>query len=353
MVVTVSFATGRGACSIYSWLIRAMILLAAIAALPASGHSAGRSSAGGPNSRGGALQTQVFDPPAAQFSSMWSYGAMSVIAPVIFGDFVPPTAVSSNFGLSAMAPMAPVQGLDPAVSTMLDGLLQQGLLPSGGAAEAEQFGVGASTDYFLGSSGTVFSPSGTSFGSSGARVGASGAGVGSSQAGAASSGIVVGLSGGVPTISGAGALPTISKAGGILPECSDDQLEKKLQSGSEFWSAQAAKAIPVQFPRGVFTGGEVGNPLGGLGPRGNPSNVRQPGPAGSWCRPGATPFSESSPLASRTFWIPIAIVLIALVVFWLSRGMKMPRRNNMRLPRIESHEVILPKMRGGFRRRIP
>ena len=37
-------------------------------------------------------------------------------------------------------------GFDPAVSTMLNGVAQQDLLPTGGALIAEEFGIGSSPD---------------------------------------------------------------------------------------------------------------------------------------------------------------------------------------------------------------
>jgi hypothetical protein len=181
--------------------------------------------------------------------------------------------------------MPQTMGLGPATSTMLDGILQ-GVLPGGGSAEE--------------------------------------IGVGSGGVGVASSGVVDGLSGGVPTISGAGGLPTISTAQGIQPLCSDNQMAQQLQVGGKFWDAQGVSATPVQFPPGVFTGMDVKNPLG-LDPSGNPSDLSPPGPAGGWCRPSPGPFSESSPLESRYLWIAAVTLLVGVVVFWLSRGIKLPK----------------------------
>ena len=87
-------------------------------------------------------------------------------------------------------------------------------------------------------------------------------------------------------------------------------------------------AAPVQFPPGVFTGStlEVANPLGDptSGPTGDRSNLPPPGPAGAWCRPLPVPFAQSDPLASRTLWIWVGVLLVMVFVFWLSRGWKMP-----------------------------
>lgn len=41
-----------------------------------------------------AFENRLFDPAAAEFNSLLSYGAMSLIAPTIFGDFQSPTAAS-------------------------------------------------------------------------------------------------------------------------------------------------------------------------------------------------------------------------------------------------------------------
>ena len=117
--------------------------------------------------------------------------------------------------------------------------------------------------------------------------------------------------------------PTVRRAapGGIHAICSADQTEVQLQGGGEFWTTQAVSATPVRFPSGVFLGNSlVANPLALLGPTGGRSNLQLPGPAGSWCRPGPVPFSESSPLESRAFWIMVSLPLVAGFVFLLSRG---------------------------------
>jgi hypothetical protein len=220
---------------------------------------------------------------------------MSVIAPMIFGDFLPPSALSSSFGLSAVAPMAQTQGVDPSVSTLLNTTVQPGLLPGDSQGEAEQTAVPSSGTAVLGSSGSI-----------------------------------VGLNGNI--ISTPGTLPIISAAGGIVSVCTESAEASELQVGGEYWNGQAVGTSPVQFPTGVFTGGDPANPLGDLGPTGDPTNISGPGPAGSWCRPGAPPFSTS-----RIFWIMIIVMLVALAVFWLSRGFKMPSRNNTIVPKFKLH----------------
>jgi hypothetical protein len=99
----------------------------------------------------------------------------------------------------------------------------------------------------------------------------------------------------------------------------------KLQSDGDFWTLQAASRPVAQFPLGVFNPSKapIGNPLD-LGPPGNRTNLPQPGPAGAWCRPLPLPFSESSPIESRMFWIIVVTGGVILAVFGLSRGVAMP-----------------------------
>ena len=115
---------------------------------------------------------------------------------------------------------------------------------------------------------------------------------------------------------------------GIHAVCSDNQTALRLQTGGDFRPAQVPTAAPVQFPPGVFTGSslDVANALGDptQGPGGDRSNLAPPGPAGSWCRPLPEPFAQDNPLASRAFWTPFALLLVIVVVFLLSRGVKIP-----------------------------
>jgi hypothetical protein len=295
------------------WVVRSTILVTIFAFQLIPTQSAGQSPFGSVNRRsinGSAVapaalsQAQIFDPAAAQLSSLWSFQAMSVIAPIIFGDFLPPSALSSSFGLSAAAPMAQTQGVDPSVSTLLNTTVQPGLLPGDGQVEAEQTSAPSSGSAVLGSNGD---PNGS----------------------------IVGLTGNI--INTPGTLPIISAAAGIVPVCADSAEASELQVGGEYWNGQAVSNSPVQFPRGVFAGGDLANPLGGLGPAGDPANVSGPGPAGSWCRPRPPPFSTSSPLTSRPFWIVVIVMLVGLAVFWLSRGFKMPSRDNPVVSRSTLH----------------
>ena len=289
MVVRVAVTTGRRARK-HCWsLLRAAMLLANISVLPTTTQSAGLSPIESPKPASpfafGAPMPHtrvfdpVFDPASAQFFSLLSYGAMSVIAPTTYGDFVSPIglpdpSLSSAFGSNGIWSMPETQGIDPAVTTILDGTLQQGLLPPGPSSGTEELGV------------------------------ASGAGVVRSSAT-------------VPTISTMGLVPQ--------PACGDNQLARRLQAGGESWEPQAVSATPALFPPGVFTAIAVENPLG-LGPRGSRSNLSPPGPAGAWCRPAADPSSQNSPLDSPALWIGVGILLVGIVVFWLSRGFKMPTR---------------------------
>jgi hypothetical protein len=304
MVVRISITTGQPAPRNYRSLLRASIIFAVVALQPNPAQSASSSSSGSPNpfalkgsavSPGALSQKPVFDPAAAQLSSFWSYGAMSIIAPFIFGDFVSPTALSSQFGLNAVAPMPLVQGSDDQVASVLDAALQPAILPTEGA----QFDIN----------------------SDGAIVASRSDVIGWNVA-------AIGLINAIPTLPTVGAVGTTqaaTTASGIQPICRDDRLEKQLQAGGQFWNGMAVSGTPVQFRPGLFTGPVVErNPLGGLGPMGNPTNLPRPGPTGSWCRPGPAPFSESSPLEDRVLWIGVGLLLLGVLVFWLSRGMRMP-----------------------------
>jgi len=115
---------------------------------------------------------------------------------------------------------------------------------------------------------------------------------------------------------------------GIHAACGDNQTAKRLQAGGDFRPTQIPTAAPVQLPPGVFTGSSLnitkslGDPIDG--PSGDRANLSPPGPAGAWCLPAPVPFSQSSPLASRAFWTPFALVFVGFVVFLLSRGVKIP-----------------------------
>jgi hypothetical protein len=127
----------------------AAVVLSAMIALPTDGWPASSSTGGraGPSLPAFAwAQDEDYDPAAAYFYSLLSFGAMQVIAPAIFGDFQSPVAVSYTPQWSGI--MLQDAGFDTAVSTMLNGVVQQDLLPTGGALIVEEFGIGASPDRF-------------------------------------------------------------------------------------------------------------------------------------------------------------------------------------------------------------
>jgi hypothetical protein len=148
------------------------------------------------------------------------------------------------------------------------------------------------------------------------------------------------MSGADPTPSTAGgevgATPRLGNSGAVraiiappdaqrrdAPACYDDYAAHQLQNGGAFWTPQARSAGPVQFPAAVFTGNRPGSrdPVT-LGPSGHPVNLPAEGPAGPWCRPPPVPMSQTSPLASRTFWVVLLFPMGVFVVFWLSRGLR-------------------------------
>jgi hypothetical protein len=304
VVVTAAVTTGRHGRRGLS-LFCATVLLAGIAISPTPTQSASSSSVGSPSSpftlRRKVIPRLRIEPSATRFFSLLSsHGPMSVIAPTVYGDFRSP-ALSPSIGFG-VRPMSETEGVDPAVTTMFDGTLKVGLLPGTGSAGAGQsLGGLPNTDLGVGSNGAV------------------------DDSNAAVSTIpTISGGGGMSTISGAGGIPNISGAGGTQPVCGDDQLARGLEAGGKYWNVQGLLAKPEQFLPGMATGIGVGNPVGGLGRSGNQSNVAQPGPAGGWCRPGAQPFWRSSPLESPFLWTGVAALLVGVVVFWLSRGIKIP-----------------------------
>ena len=242
-------------------------------------------------------QDHDYDPAAAYFYSLLTFGAMRLIAPAIFGDFQSPVAVSYAPQWSGV--MSQGAGLDTSVSTMLNAMAQQDLLPTGGALIAEEFGVSASPGS---SADGDFAPPLAN--SSNLNVSA-------------------------PTGTEDLGDPTV-EAGGIEPICAEDQLADKLQAGGEYWNNEGAgigvaRLAPAQFPLGVFARPvTLANPLSDLGPTGDRNNLAAPGPAGGWCRPGREPFSLSSPLEDDLLWIAFSIILGALLIAGLSRGARLP-----------------------------
>jgi hypothetical protein len=179
--------------------------------------------------------------------------------------------------------------------------------------------------------GTSLSPIGTSDSASSAAFGWSETGLLQTQGlEPVAYQLLVGTVSGDAGIFGLGddsSAPTIDRAAssGIHAVCSDNQMAMRLQAGGSF---RVPHAAPVQFPPGPFAGSsrEVTNPVGDPvdGPSGDRANLSPEGPTGAWCRPPAVPFAQSSPLASRAFWTPFALVFVVIVVFVLSRGVKIP-----------------------------
>ena len=187
-----------------------------------------------------------------------------------------------------MGMMSQIAGFDPAVSAMLNGIVQNGLLPAGGSAAAETFGVTSGDDIGATSPSTV------------------------------------GAGGEAPDAHGSDTLPEVDSGGGVQLTCEESEVARKLQAGGGYWDQHQGSAAPVHVPPGVFTHIEMGNPLGGLGPSGNRTNLPPPGAAGAWCRPGATPFYMSSPLENILVQIGFGAAVVGLLTFWLSRGIRLP-----------------------------
>ena len=105
---------------------------------------------------------------------------------------------------------------------------------------------------------------------------------------------------------------TINSGAGVQPAC--EELAGQLQSAGKYWNVQTISGMP-----GLLAANSMAVSAGGKS-----TNLSPEGRAGSWCRPAPIPFAESSPLASRAFWQPIAVVAFGIIVFWLSRGIRLP-----------------------------
>jgi hypothetical protein len=95
-----------------------------------------------------------------------------------------------------------------------------------------------------------------------------------------------------------------------------EQLPGEIRSGGGYWKGHASGRLPAVSPVSV-----PGDPV--EGPAGDPSNLLAKGRAGAWCRPRPLAFANSSSLASRTFWVPVAILLTGVSLFLLSRGVRL------------------------------
>ena len=277
-----------------------VIVTATMIALPTGGLCAS-SSLGGSQGLSSRIRPGVeshdYDPAAAYFFSMLSFGAMSLITPAVFGDFQSPVVVSQAPQLSGVMPEG--AGFDPAVSTMLNNVVQQDILPTAGALTATEFGIASNADAASGGYAAASPAKGSGF------------------------------SDNVPIINRDMSGPMIGR-GAVEPICSEDEVAGKLEAGGEFWNDAGAglggaRFAPAQFPRGVFARPVVlASPLPGLGPNGERSNLVAPSPAGGWCHAGREAHFLSSPIEDDLPWIALSIVLGALVVMWMSRGARLP-----------------------------
>ena len=187
-----------------------VILTATMFALP-TGALPASSSVGGSQGLSSRIRPWVeshdYDPAAAYFFSMLSFGAMSLITPTVFGDFQSPVVVSQAPQLSGVMPEG--AGLDPAVSTMLNNIVQQDILPTAGALTVTEFGIGSNSDAASGSYAAASPAKGSD------------------------------VMDNVPTMIGDMSGPMIAR-GAVDPICSEDEVAGKLEIGGEFWNNSGA-----------------------------------------------------------------------------------------------------------------
>jgi hypothetical protein len=233
----------------------------------------------------------VFDPAATEFNALLPYGAMSFIAPTMFGDFQSATEVSfSGFKWSG-AVMPEGAGLDPTTTSMVSDVEEQDLLVNDAALTTDPIGLNAKlADLSVAGGATHLT---NRFLSTEEEPDT------------------------------ATALDPTTGASGLEASCGT-KIEAKLQTGGQFWNGQTAAPAPVEFPNGVFTRILIQNPLGDLGQTGDPINLPKTGPGGSWCNPLQVPFLTSSPLEEDVVWIMLYVVFGSFLVAWLSRGHRLP-----------------------------
>jgi len=114
-----------------------------------------------------------------------------------------------------------------------------------------------------------------------------------------------------------GSLPRIAAAPDSVAQDGCEPLPNQIQSGAQYWNGRATGRLSALSPANV-SGDAV------EGPAGDPSNLLTKGRAGGWCRPRPVAFANSSPLASRAFWLSAAILLTGVSLFLLSRGVRLP-----------------------------
>lgn len=281
---------GRGEERLRSAIV--VILTATIVALPTSGLPSSTSIGASqmPSSRTGpSVESDEYDPAAAHFFSLLSFGAMSLITPTVFGDFQSPVLVSEAPPLNGI--MKQGAGFDPAVSTMLDGIVQQDILPSAGALTVAEFSVGSNSD--TASGGNAASAGNADFGGDN-----------------------------VPTVTADMKGP--HELSSLNPVCGEAPVADNLETGGEFWNNSgtglgAARSAPAEVPRGVFAGPVIlASPLHGLDPNSKRSNLVSAGLAGGWCLSGRESSLLDSSIEDDLLLIALSIVLCALLVMWMS-----------------------------------
>jgi hypothetical protein len=235
------------------------------------------------------FENRLFDPAAAEFNSLLSYGAMSLIAPTIFGDFQSPTDASLPSISGSSGFIRANSGLDPVAANAINTIIQPDLMVNVTALLADAIDVVGPNSEAAAIAGEATAPTPND--------------------------------GGVGEHDSYGAPGPSAATSGLESNCGTE-LQQSLQTGGEFWNRLDGGAA-VQFPKGVFVGGDGGDPLS-LGPSRDPTNLPRPVAHSDWCRPFATPFSLSGPLESMVVWILLPILLAALLVAWLSRGHRLP-----------------------------
>jgi hypothetical protein len=99
-------------------------------------------------------------------------------------------------------------------------------------------------------------------------------------------------------------------------ECA--QLTETPAPAGSYWNSHAGSAMPSLLAASKSIAAVT--PASGM-----PTQLSALGSSGVWCRPGPMPIEDSSPLASRTFWAPVLILIFGLIVFWITRGFALPR----------------------------
>ena len=110
--------------------------------------------------------------------------------------------------------------------------------------------------------------------------------------------------------------PTVAAAPEGVSWYGCEQAPGQVRTGGRYWSTQRSVSLAAMLAPNV-----PGDPV--EGPNGDPSNLLAEGRAGAWCQPRPLPFADSSPLARRNFWLPLAILLTGGGLFVLTRGVRL------------------------------